>query len=147
MTRMNSRGYTMVEAVAVIVLIALLGAIGLPKMRQAHMITQLNAGRSALRNLAMAARTAAVTRAAPSVLRIEADSQWVEVQVGGVWQRVGHKRQIAQEFRVNLVGADSVRFMPTGRVVIPDGSPTITLYTNHGTNWRSIIIEPYGRIQ
>lgn len=147
MTRLNSRGYTMVEAVAVIVLIALLGAIGLPKMRRAHMLTQLNGGRSALRVLAMAARSAAVTRAAPSVLRIEPDSQWVEVQVGGVWQRVGHKRQIAQQFRVNLTGADSVRFMPTGQVIIPNGDPVLTLQANHGSEYRSVIIEPYGRIQ
>ena len=65
----------------------------------------------------------------------------------GVWQRVGHKRQLAQEFRVTFVGADSVRFLPTGWVVMPDGGPTITLYANHGTAWRSVIIEPYGRIQ
>jgi Tfp pilus assembly protein FimT len=147
MTRLNSRGYTLVEALAVIVLIALLGAIGLPKMRQAHMRTQLNAGRAALRNLAMAARTAAITRAAPSVLRIEPDSQWVEVLVAGAWQRVGHKRQLAQEFRVTISGADSVRFLPTGWPIIPNGDPNLTLNTNHGSEYRSVVIEPYGRIQ
>jgi Tfp pilus assembly protein FimT len=147
MTRLNSRGYTMVEAVAVIVMIALLGAIGLPKMRQAHTNTQLNGGRSALMNLATAARTAAITRAAPSRLRLEADSQWVEVQVGGAWQRVGHKRQIAQEFRVGVPSPDTVRFLPTGRVILPGGSTAITLYTYHGSQYRSVTIEPYGRIQ
>jgi Tfp pilus assembly protein FimT len=147
MTRLNSRGYTMVEAVAVIVLIALLGAIGLPKMRQAHMTTQLNGGRSALRLLAMSARTAAITRAAPSVLRLQPDSQWVEVQVGGVWQRVGHKRQIAQEFKVVLWGADSVRFLPTGQAVIPGGGLSLTLYATHGSYSKSVLIESYGRIQ
>ena len=147
MTRLNSRGYTMVEAVAVIVLIALLGAIGLPKMRRAHTITQLNGGRSALMNLATAARTAAVTRAAPSRLRITADSQWVEVQVGGAWQRVGHKRQIAQEFRVSLPAPDTVGFLPSGRVIITDGGPNVTLYTHHGSEYRAVTIESYGRIQ
>lgn len=147
MTRLNSRGYTMVEAVAVIVMIALLGAIGLPKMRQAHTTTQLNGGRSALVNLATAARTAAITRAAPSRLRLEADSQWVEVQVGGAWQRVGHKRQIGQEFRVGVPSPDTVRFLPTGQVILPGGSSAITLYTYHGSQMRSVTIEPYGRIK
>lgn len=147
MTRLNSRGYTLVEALAVIVLIALLGAIGLPRMRQAHMMTQLSGGRAALRTMALAARTAAVTRAAPSVLRIEPDSQWVEVQVGGVWQRVGQKRQIAQQFRVSLTGADSVRFLPTGWVVIPNGDPNVTLNAVHGSITKSVVIQPYGRIE
>lgn len=143
----DRRGFTLIELLIAIVVIGALTALAFPRMRQFGDAMAVRNGRNALANLATQARSRALTRGAPARLRVTADSAWIEVQAGGLWDDVGVSEQVLQRGGLAYAGPATLTFLPTGTVVIPGGEQEVELSVSHGDHAKGLVVTRYGRIQ
>ena len=141
------RGFTLIELLIAIVVIGALTTFAFPRMRQFGDAMAVRNGRNALANLATQTRSRALTRGAPARLQVTADSAWIELQAGGVWQAVGVSEQVLQRGGLAYAGPATLTFLPTGTVVIPDGEDEVELAVSHGGQSKGLVVTRYGRIQ
>jgi prepilin-type N-terminal cleavage/methylation domain-containing protein len=147
---MRHRGFTFVEILIVMVLIGIIAAMGIPRIRDAVQKTNVRASRAAVGTIVAKARAAAVQRGCTSALHFTSGTNgtvWVTVckvnsNVGV--DTLGGIERIATRFNVTFTAdRDSVRFMPNG--ILLDNVTTM-LRMSWSTIKDSLMINSVGKV-
>ena len=113
-------GFTLVEALIVVVLLGLIVLIGIPKMRSAMILTDLRGARTTLVNMVAKARAASVQSNRITWVKIDGTSVYVGARprlvADGVStvDTVGAVQDLAEIYGVAVAGEDSIQFDPRG---------------------------------
>lgn len=140
---MRSRyGFTLVEAVIVMVLLALLVLIGFPKMSSAMVRSELRSARTTMINLVATARAAAVQRNQLTSINIAGNT--AHVQAGA--DIVGTVHDLSAEYGVTVTvsGGTTIEFDPRGFGAGFGTADTIRL--SRGGYTSTITIDGLGRV-
>jgi MSHA pilin protein MshC len=147
---MRQRGFTFIEILIVMILIGIIAAIGIPRIRNSLQKTNVRAARAALSTIVAKARAAAVQRGCTAALHFTSGSSgkvWItlcKVNATVGIDTLGGMEQIAARYNVTFTATrDSVRFMPNG--ILLDNVST-TLRVNWNTITDSIMINSVGKV-
>ena len=134
---MRTRGFTFIEVLIVMVLIGIIAALGIPRIRDAIQKNNVRGARAALGTLVAKARGAAVQRGCRSAIHFTsgtAGTVWItacKVSNSALTDTLGGVEQLAVRYSVTFTaGADSVTFMPNG--VSPDNTLTVLRLSSNG---------------
>lgn len=149
---MTRRGFTLIEMLIVIVLIGLVGAIAVPRLRDAFESTSVRGARVAAGTLAAKARAAAVARGCRSAIHFSGTdgTVWVtvcKVDTAAGIDTLGGVEHLASRFNVSLAPSrDSVTYAPSG--LSYDNEFTILRLSSlpSGTVNDSVVINPVGKV-
>jgi len=147
---MRTRGFTFIEVLIVMVLIGIIAALGIPRIRDAIQKNNVRGARAALGTLVAKARGAAVQRGCRSAIHFTsgtAGTVWItacKVSNSALTDTLGSVEQLAVRYNLTLTaGADSVTFMPNG--VSPDNVMTVIRFTSNGIS-DSVMINQVGKV-
>ena len=147
---MRTRGFTFIEVLIVMVLIGIIAALGIPRIRDAIQKNNVHGARAALGTLVAKARGVAVQRGCKSAVHFTsgtAGTVWItacKVSNSALTDTVGTVEQLAARFSVTFTaGADSVTFMPNG--VSPDNTLTVLRVASSGIT-DSVMINQVGKV-
>jgi prepilin-type N-terminal cleavage/methylation domain-containing protein len=107
-------GFTLVEALIVVVLLGLMVLIGFPKMSAAMSRSDLRSARTTMVNLVAAARAASMQTNRVTWVKIEGTSAYVGASNGATVDTVGTVHDLGDTYGVTVAGVDSIRFDPRG---------------------------------
>jgi prepilin-type N-terminal cleavage/methylation domain-containing protein len=107
-------GFTLVEALIVVVLLGLIVLIGFPKMSAAMSRSDLRSARTTMVNLVAAARAASMQTNRVTWVKIEGTSAYVGASNGATVDTVGTVHDLGDTYGVTVAGVDSIRFDPRG---------------------------------
>jgi prepilin-type N-terminal cleavage/methylation domain-containing protein len=144
-------GFTLVETLIVVVLLGLIVAIGVPKMRSAMVQNDVRGARTTMVNLMAAARAASVQSNRVTWIKIEGNSAYVGATprlvslAGSTADTVGAVRDLAGDYGVAVAtGVDSIQFDPRGFGSGFGATESITL--SRGSHSSTITIDGLGRV-
>ncbi len=147
---MRTRGFTFIEVLIVMVLIGIIAALGIPRIRDAIQKNNVRGARAALGTLVAKARGAAVQRGCRSAIHFTsgtAGTVWItacKVSNSALTDTLGSVEQLAVRYNLTLTaGADSVTFMPNG--VSPDNTLTVLRVASSGIT-DSVMINQVGKV-
>jgi len=147
---MRTRGFTFIEVLIVMVLIGIIAALGIPRIRDAIQKNNVRGARAALGTLVAKARGAAVQRGCRSAIHFTsgtAGTVWItacKVSNSALTDTLGGVEQLAVRYNLTLTaGADSVTFMPNG--VSPDNTLTVLRVSSNGIT-DSVMINQVGKV-
>jgi len=147
---MRTRGFTFIEVLIVMVLIGIIAALGIPRIRAAIQKNNVRGARAALGTLVAKARGAAVQRGCRSAIHFTsgtAGTVWItacKVSNSALTDTLGGVEQLAVRYSVTFTaGADSVTFMPNG--VSPDNTLTVLRLSSNGIA-DSVMINQVGKV-
>ena len=147
---MRTRGFTFIEVLIVMVLIGIIAALGIPRIRDAIQKNNVRSARAAIGTLVAKARAGAVQRGCKSAIHFTSGSGgtvWItacKVSNSALTDTLGGIEQLAARYSVTLTaGADSVTFMPNG--VSPDNVLTLLKVTASGIS-DSVMINQVGKV-
>lgn len=150
---MTTRGFTLIEMLIVIVLIGLVGAITVPRLRDAFQKTSVRGARVAAGTLVAKARAAAVARGCRSAIHFTSGpdgTAWVtvcKVNTAAGIDTLGGVEHLASRFNVSLAPSrDSVTYAPSGMSY--DNVFTVVRLDadSQGTVKDSVMINPVGKV-
>ena len=113
-------GFTLVEALIVVVLLGLMVLIGFPKMSAAMSRSDLRSARTTMVNLVAAARATSMQTNRVTWVKIEGTSAYVGATprlvtlAGSSSDTVGTVHDLGDTYGVTVAGVDSIRFDPRG---------------------------------
>ena len=102
---MARRGFTFIEMMTVIVLIGIIAAFGVPRLRGSLEKQNVRSSKAAIATLVATARSVAVQRGCAATLNMNADSVWVTacgVNPPAASVKVGSKQFVASIYGVRL---------------------------------------------
>jgi prepilin-type N-terminal cleavage/methylation domain-containing protein len=136
-------GFTLVEALMVIVVIGMVSLIGLPKLQHAWAHSNVLSSKAKITSLYARARASAVESSRTTVLVVSGGNAYVVANLGGgVFDTITPVENLYTQYRVNLTAdADSVRIAPTGLGL---GGAQVVL--TKGSYADTVVINQYGRI-
>jgi prepilin-type N-terminal cleavage/methylation domain-containing protein len=144
-------GFTLVEALIVVVILGLIALIGLPKISAAMVRTDLRSARTTMINLVATARAASVQRNRVTWIKRNGNMAYVGATprvvplAGSTADTVGPVHNLGTTYKVTMAGADSVQFDPRGfGSWAGGGSVTITL--SRSGHSETITIDGLGRV-
>jgi len=147
---MRTRGFTFIEVLIVMVLIGIIAALGIPRIRDAIQKNNVRSARAAIGTLVAKARGAAVQRGCKSAIHFTQGSAgkiWVtacKTTNSALTDTLGGLEQLAARYSVTLATTgDSVQFMPNG--VSPDNVMTVIRFTSNGIS-DSVMINQVGKV-
>jgi len=147
---MRTRGFTFIEVLIVMVLIGIIAALGIPRIRDAIQKNNVRGARAALGTLVAKARGAAVQRGCRSAIHFTsgtAGTVWItacKVSNSALTDTLGGVEQLAVRYNLTLTaGADSVTFMPNG--VSPDNTLTVLRVSSNGIT-DSVMVNQVGKV-
>ena len=147
---MRTRGFTFIEVLIVMVLIGIIAALGIPRIRDAIQKNNVRSARAAIGTLVAKARGAAVQRGCKSAIHFTqgtAGKVWVtacKTTNSALTDTLGGVEQLAVRYNLTLTaGADSVTFMPNG--VSPDNTLTVLRVSSNGIT-DSVMINQVGKV-
>ena len=147
---MRTRGFTFIEVLIVMVLIGIIAALGIPRIRDAIQKNNVRGARAALGTLVAKARGAAVQRGCRSAIHFTsgtAGTVWItacKVSNSALTETLGGVEQLAVRYNLTFSpGADSVTFMPNG--VSPDNTLTVLRVSSSGIT-DSVMINQVGKV-
>lgn len=148
---MTKRGFTLLEMIIVLALIGLVGALVLPRLRDAFEKTNVRSARVAAGTLAAKARAAAVARGCRSALHfgtLDNGVVWVTVckvdTTPGI-DTLGGLEHLASRFNVAMrASRDSVTYAPSGMSF--DNVSTIVRFASPTGTSDSMLINPVGKV-
>jgi prepilin-type N-terminal cleavage/methylation domain-containing protein len=147
---MRTRGFTFIEVLIVMVLIGIIAALGIPRIRDAIQKNNVHGARAALGTLVAKARGVAVQRGCKSAVHFTsgtAGTVWItacKVSNSALTDTLGGVEELAARYSVTLTaGADSVTFMPNG--VSPDNTLTVLRVSSSGIT-DSVMINQVGKV-
>src|SRR3989442_15261664 len=146
---MRTRGFTFIEVLIVMVLIGIIAALGIPRIRDAIQKNNVRGARAALGTLVAKARGAAVQRGCKSAIHFTsgtAGEVWItacKVSNSALTDTLGGVEQLAGRYSVTFTArADSGTFMPHG--VGPHKTPTLLRVSASGIS-DSLMINQVGQ--
>ncbi|MGH7580894.1 MAG: GspH/FimT family pseudopilin [Gemmatimonadales bacterium] len=153
---MRSRvGFTLVEAVIVVVLLGLMVLIGFPRISSAMVQSDLRSARTTMVNLVATARTAAVQSNRRTWIKFEGNTAHVlarpRMMPGGGGavdpaDTVGVVQDLAVQYKVAVTpGLDSIQFDPRGFGTDLGGSTSIVVSRDGHSS--TITIDGLGRVR
>lgn len=115
----SSRGFTLVEAAIVIVVIGLLGVLAFPRMSAAMSRSDLRSARTTVVNLVAAARAASVASNRVTSLQVAGGNAYVTAtprwSAGpGAVDTVGPVKNLTALYKVSVANMPAVQFDPRG---------------------------------
>ena len=144
-------GFTLVEALIVVVILGLIALIGLPKISAAMVRTDLRSARTTMINLVATARAASVQRNRVTWIKRNGNTAYVAGTprvvplAGSTADTVGPVHDLGATYKVTMTGADSVQFDPRGfGSWAGGGSVAITL--SRSSHSETITIDGLGRV-
>lgn len=146
------KGFTAVELVIVLLILAVLAGVFLPALGRTEPQKAVAAARDAFASLHMMARASAIQSGRTARLRIQAPSRiWVEVtQTTGAIDTLGTPLYLDSEFADVRVSSDrtTICYGPRGLPVQPSGcdAPGATLIFQKGAFADTVTISPAGRL-
>ena len=144
---MNRRGFTFVEMMTVIVLVGIIAALGVPRLRGSLEKQNVRSAKAAVGTLVATARSVAVQRGCPATLNMNADSVWVTacgVNPPAASVTVGTKKLVASQFGVRLSPtAGTITYDPRG---ISTVFQTTTVHVIGTTLQDSVVINQLGKV-
>ncbi len=146
---MHRRGFTLLELLVVIVMLGVIMALAIPRLRSAFGGTSTRSARVTVTTLVAKARAAAVARGCRATIHFTSGSAgtvWVTVcRLNGAGvDTLGGIEPLAARFNVTVTATrDSVSFAPSG--IGFDGLSTTLLMTGNGGR-DSIVINPIGKV-
>jgi prepilin-type N-terminal cleavage/methylation domain-containing protein len=145
-------GFTLVEALVVVVLLGLMAIIGFPRMSAAMVKSDLRGARTTMINLVATARAASVQSNRVTWIKREGNSAYVAatprwgVPVGvSTADTIGVVRNLGATYSVTMSGADSIQFDPRGFGSWAGGGGTSITVTRGGYS-EAINIDGLGRV-
>lgn len=146
---MRNAGFTMLEIMVVVILIAVLTALALPKLTTAAQKSNIRSTRLELSSMVVRARAAAIQRGCVDSLHLNSTSAWVTAcQVSGsARDTVGPVDRIGSRFGVTLGGKTDFGFDPRGLLVgFSGGTITITGTGGNSGFSDSVVINNVGKV-
>ena len=147
---MRTRGFTFIEVLIVMVLIGIIAALGIPRIRDAIQKNNVRSARAAIGTLVAKARGAAVQRGCKSAIHFTQGSAgkiWVtacKTANSALTDTLGGLEQLSARYSVTLsTTGDSVQFMPNG--VSPDNVMTVIRFTSNGIS-DSVMVNQVGKV-
>lgn len=147
---MRRSGFTFVEILIVMILIGLIAALGVPRIRDALTKQNVRSARAALGTMVVKARAAAVQRGCAASLQLRSTTAWVTAcrtnAVGSVatLDTLGGIEQVAARWNVTMTrSTDSIRFDPRG---INSQLQQVTVWLQAGSIRDSLVVNPLGKV-
>ena len=144
---MRKRGFTFIEILIVMIIIGVIAAFGIPRLRNSLDKQNVRSAKALLATLVATARGASVSRGCPATLNLTADSAWVTacgVSPPAASVQVGTKKLIGDDFSVTLSpSASTVVYDPRG---IATATTAVTIMVVGSTLTDSVIINPVGKV-
>lgn len=144
---MRNRGFTFIEILIVIIIMGILAAFGIPRLRNSLDKQNVRSAKALLATLVATARGASVSRGCPATLNLTADSAWVTacgVSPPAASVQVGTKKLIGDDFSVTLApSASTVVYDPRG---LATSSTAVTVQVVGSTVTDSVIINQIGKV-
>lgn len=146
---MGKRGFTLVEALIVIVVIGIIAGFGVPRLRGALLKSNVRSARSAMVTLVAKARAAAVARGCRSTMSFTSGpSGTVAISVctvsGTGTEILGGVDSLAARYKVAMTASTgSLQFDPRG--LTPGSSGMSVLFTT-GKMADTVFINPLGKV-
>lgn len=145
----REKGFTLIELMLVIVIAGLMMMIGLPRLRDGMIRTDVRSARAAVTVLHAQARAAAVGRGRPSYLAFDGDNAMVLVRIApgnGAWaDTVGSVTDLNALYGVTVTASnDLIGFDPRG---FGDNSESVTVEVAYGDITETVTIGAFGRLQ
>ena len=144
-------GFTLVEALVVVVLLGLMAIIAFPRMSAAMVKSDLRAARTTMINLVATARAASVQSNRVTWIKRNGNSAYVAATprvvplAGSTADTLGAIRNLGATYSVTMSGADSIQFDPRGfGSWTGGGSVSITL--SRSSHSETITIDGLGRV-
>jgi prepilin-type N-terminal cleavage/methylation domain-containing protein len=116
---MNKRGFTTIELLVVFVIIGIIAAFGIPRMRDAVIKSNVRSAKAAMGTLVVKTRAAAVARGCNATMTLDATAGTVSISVCNVTgtgtQILGGVDSLAARFNVTMSpSASTLQFDPRG---------------------------------
>jgi len=140
----NRAGFSLIEAMIVVVVLGLMLAIATPRIGQSLVYTNVRNARSATVNLYARARIVALQTRKPATLNFNAGNAWITVPNGALTDTIGAVTNLTGEYGVTVAPTGNVTVLPTGLVnaLVP-----IKVVFTKNSHSDSLTISGYGRIQ
>jgi prepilin-type N-terminal cleavage/methylation domain-containing protein len=116
---MNKRGFTTIELLVVFVIIGIIAAFGIPRMRDAVIKSNVRSAKAAMGTLVVKTRSAAVARGCNATMTLDGTAGTVSISVcadtGTGTQILGGVDSLAARFNVSMRPSTStLQFDPRG---------------------------------
>lgn len=147
--QMGKRGFSVIELVIVMVVIGVLAAFGIPRLRNSLEKSNIRGAKAGFATLVATARGVAVQRGCPATLNLTADSAWVTAcnltpPPAPATVVVGSKKLVGSQYSVTFTpSAASVTYDPRG---IQTDFKTTTIRIAGSTLTDSVIINQVGKV-
>ena len=145
---MRRSGFTTIELIIVIALMAIITLIGFPKILRTLDKTNVRSARDAVGTLAAQARAAAIQRGCRGVLHFATNTVWVTTACPTKVDTVSGVQDLYARFKVTMTASrDSVQYDPRGLSMDGFASNTVARLTGSvTTNQDSVMINPIGKV-
>jgi prepilin-type N-terminal cleavage/methylation domain-containing protein len=144
---MRNRGFTTIEILMVMIIIGVLAAFGIPRLRNSLEKQNVRSAKALLATLVATARGVAVSRGCPATLSMTVDSAWVTacgVSPPAASVQVGTKMLIGDDFSVTLgPSVSALIYDPRG---IATGYQLVTVKIVGSTVTDSLMINQVGKV-
>lgn len=147
--RTESRGFTIVELMIVIVIIGMVALFSFPRAGSVYDHTMVRSARTAVTNLYNATRTAARTSNRVAVLRLNGGVLVIERNAfppATSKDTVGGFNNLGLQYGVTVTGPDSIRVDPRGLLRAANNTTTYTWVITRGGYSDSVMVNGYGRV-
>lgn len=144
-------GFTLVEALVVVVLLGLMTLIAFPKISAAMVKSDLRSARTTMINLVATARAASVQSNRVTWIKRAGNSAYVAATprvvplAGSTADTIGSIRNLGTIYGVTMSGADSLQFDPRGFGSWTGGG-SVSIALSRGSYSETITIDGLGRV-
>jgi len=144
---MRNRGFTFIEILMVMIIIGVIAAFGIPRLRNTLDKQNVRSAKALLATLVATTSSVAVSRGCPATLNLTVDSAWVTacgVSPPAASVQVGTKKLIGDDFNVKLApSVSTVIYDPRG---ISTGYTVVTVGVVGTAVTDSVIINQLGKV-
>ena len=144
---MRRKGFTTIELMIVVIIIATLVAIGFPRLMNVYEKQNVRSAKAYLATMMSTARNAAIQRGCTATLNLTVDSAWVTacgINPPAAIVQVGTKKLIGDDFRVTLgPSVAALSYNPRGVTTVVQ-TVTVRVIGPHYTD--SIMVNSLGRV-
>jgi len=144
---MRNRGFTFIEILMVMIIIGVIAAFGIPRLRNSLEKQNVRSAKALLTTMVATARGVAVSRGCPATLNLTVDSAWVTacgVSPPAASVQVGTKKLIGDDFKVTLApSVSTVVYDPRG---IATASAAVLVRIVGTTVTDSVMINQVGKV-